>query len=58
MGCSGKRGKSGDGEDGSEVYGGGGRVEISWSLVCRWLGFVWRILGRTEDDGGTFCYGG
>ena len=28
-------------EDGSKVSGGGKRMEIAWSFVCRWLGFVW-----------------
>ena len=30
-----KKGENGDGEDGSEIYGGRERVEIAWPLVCR-----------------------
>ena len=29
-----------DGEEGSEILGGGKRVEIDWPLVCRLFGFV------------------
>ena len=49
-GCSDERSENGDGEDWSEISGGGGgRVEIAYPLECRWLGFVWRVV-----DGGTF----
>ena len=30
-----------DGEEGSEISGGGKRVEIACLLVCRLLDFVW-----------------
>ena len=36
---------------------GGERVKIAWALVCRQLGFVLRVGGRPEDNGGTFCWG-
>ena len=38
-----KRGEYGDGENGSEISGGGERVEIAWLFVCRLLGFMWQI---------------
>ena len=47
--------ENGDAEEGSEVSGGGKRVEIAWPLVCRRLGFVWLVGGRPEGNGGTFC---
>ena len=28
-------GEKGDGEEGSEISGGGKRVDIAWPLVCR-----------------------
>ena len=56
-GCSDERGESGDEKGGSKVSGVGERVEIAWSLVCRWLGFVWWIEGRPEGDGGASCWG-
>ena len=33
-GCS-EGGENGDGEEGSEISGGGKRVEIAWPLLCR-----------------------
>ena len=40
-GRSDEGGEDGDGEEGSEISIGGKRVEITWLLVCRSLGFVW-----------------
>ena len=34
-GCSDERSESGDGNYGSNVSGGGKRVEIAWSLICK-----------------------
>ena len=34
-GRSDESGKNGDGEDGSEVYGGKERVDITWPFVCK-----------------------
>ena len=36
----GSKGENEDGEDGSKNSGGGKRVEITLTLVCRLLGFV------------------
>ena len=38
--------KNGDREDGSDISGGGERVEISWSLVCKDL----VLCGKLEED--------
>ena len=40
-GRSDEGGENGDGEEGREIPGEGNRVEIAWTLVRRWLGFVW-----------------
>ena len=40
---------------GGEILGRGKRVEIACPLVCRRLGFVWRIGGGPKGNGGTFC---
>ena len=53
-GCS-DGGKNGDGEEGSEISGGGKRGEIAWLFVCQRLVFVLQVGGRPEGNGGTFC---
>ena len=40
-----ERGENEDGEERSEISGGGKKVKIAWPLVCRRLGFV-----RWEED--------
>ena len=40
-GCSDKGSENGDGEEGSEISGGGKKVEITWPFVWGWLGSVW-----------------
>ena len=54
FGCSEEGGENGDGKERNEISGGGKRVEIVWPLVCRGLGFVWRVGERPEGNGGTF----
>ena len=39
-GCSDESGENRDGKERSEIPVGGKRVEITWPLVCRRLGFV------------------
>ena len=34
-GCHDEVGENVDGEEVSEISGGGGRVEIAWPLICR-----------------------
>ena len=49
------RGANWDGEDGSEISGGGRKVEIAWPFVCRGLSFMRRVGRRPEGDGEAFC---
>ena len=43
-----------NGAEGSEISGGGLRVECAWLLVWRLLGTVRRVGGRPKCNGGTF----
>ena len=54
-GWSDEGGEYGDGKEGRELHGGWERVEIAWSLVCRWLGSMGLARGRPEGDGGVVC---
>ena len=56
-GCSNESGENGEGEKESSVSGGGERVEITRYLLCRRIGFVWRVGGGTEGEGGAFLCG-
>ena len=47
---SGGGGENGYRDDGIEIFRGGEKIEITWPLVCRWLGYIWRVR-RTKVDG-------